>query len=94
MEELCKISNKILKIIGIMFFIIPFLIIGLLIGVFCYANKTDVIGLMLLILFSVGGLTTGIFVLRWFLKNNRMQYIASANASRDIDDIVHNDKKK
>ena len=93
MNELRKFIYSIVRFLAILSFILPFVVVGLFIGIFCYANKTDWIGLTLLFVFSVGSLVIGIVVLRWFLKGNRMSYIAGTNASRDIDDIIKKDKK-
>ena len=87
-----KIWNTLLRVVAILWIVIPFLLIGMFIGVFCYSNRRDVVGLILLILFSIGGLLAGMLVLRWFSKGNRAEYIAGTNASRDIDDIVRNDE--
>jgi hypothetical protein len=88
-----KILNVILRVLTILWMVVPFFLIGLLIGIFCYANRTDFIGLILLFLFCVGGLIAGLLVLKWFSKGDRANYIAGTNSSRDIDDMIKKDKK-
>jgi hypothetical protein len=70
------------------------LLIGLLIGVACYSNKINDFGLLLLFLSGIGGLVIGILFLKWVLKGNNAEFIAGANASRDIDDAVKDKMQK
>ena len=68
-------------------------LIGAILGVIIYANKTDQLGLTLAAVVTIIGIVCGILLANYAKrKMGTTEFIARVNASPDIDDAMRNGK--
>ncbi len=70
------------------------MLIGAIIGIIVYANKTDEVGLFICILITLGGIVCGILMANWAKRKvGTTEFMARVNASPDIDEAIKNQKE-
>ncbi len=94
MKMLAKFIEKIINIFSYLKIVASPTLIGILIGIIIYSNKTDTVGLFISIIVIACGLILGIIFAKWAKKNGgATELLSNVNATPDIDEIIKKDKK-